>query len=160
MWTPDAKNLCPLDAKRNKFVRPVFISGQQWTPHPCYFGVQTQNVCVRDARMHLIGSTADDLSCPASFRRNLKTHHFSISFRHGLPWRTVATAIHQFICNWRNVINCLIIIIRSVCRPSWHVQRCRQQNIFTRRIYLRTIHRSLWDFRCFVHLHRWARDSR
>jgi len=28
----------------------------------------------------------DDLSCPASFRHNLKTHLFSKSFHHWLPW--------------------------------------------------------------------------
>jgi len=28
----------------------------------------------------------DDLPCPASFRHNLKTHLFTKSFRHWLPW--------------------------------------------------------------------------
>ena len=50
----------PLDAKHYKFVRPACISWQPWTPRPRVFGVQTQNVGVRDAGTQLNGSSDCD----------------------------------------------------------------------------------------------------
>jgi len=59
----------------------------------------------------------DDLSCPASFRRNLKTRLFSKSFRHWLqrPVRNCDSSIYfwlTYICCITNcLISCLVTIL-------------------------------------------------
>jgi len=62
-WTPDAKNLCVhwTPSTTNSCVQHLFLDSRESHALFLYFGVRTQNLCVRDAGTLLNGSAAEEL---------------------------------------------------------------------------------------------------
>jgi len=115
----------------------------------------------------------DDLSSPASVRCNLKTHIFSKSFRHWLPWPVCNCDSSIYFWLTCCVTNCLIIIIiiiiiiiywatwlfwvhhKCACcslspcvLPTFHL-------VMLGRMASAMFHAGSWRMRCYSTLTRW-----